>query len=58
MKAPEQHVLQQPRPCSWVSVSVDVDRGVHVVMVFIFVVVTMVVMAIMTVKSGVMVDHH
>ena len=54
MNAPEQHVLQQPRPCSWVSVSVDVDRGVHVVMVFIFVVV----MAIMTVKSGVMVDHH
>ena len=29
MKAPEQHVLQQPRPCSWVSVSVDVDSGVH-----------------------------
>ena len=33
MKAPEQHVLQQPRPCSWVSidVDVDVDSGVHVV---------------------------
>ena len=29
MKAPEQHVLQQPRPCSWVWV--DVDSGVHVV---------------------------
>ena len=35
-----------------------VDSGVHVVVVFIFVVVTMVVVAIMTVKSGVMVDHH
>ena len=40
MNAPEQHVLQQPRPCSWVSVSVDVDSGVHVVMLIVMLMVT------------------